>query len=55
MDQPQIVKVKRGVNLVLGNYRYKKVVHQVEHNHMADKEKAATLQTKARLCELAVL
>ena len=24
MDQPQIVKVKRGVNLVLGNYRYKK-------------------------------
>ena len=84
MDQPQIVKVKRGVNLILGNYRYKKdgkakqhwrcvvtgsgcrgrlytigeddnieVVHQVEHNHMADKEKAATLQTKARLCELA--
>ena len=78
--------MKRGVNLVLGNYRYKKdgkysakqhwrcvvtrsgcrgqlhtigeddniqVVHQVEHNHMADKEKTAMLQTKARLCELA--
>ena len=85
---PKIVKVKRGVNLIIGDYRYKKdgkhggkqhwrcvvtgqgckgrlhtnifeegeeisILHQVAHNHMADKEKTASIITKARLCEMA--
>ena len=85
---PKIVKVKRGVNLIIGDYRYKKdgkhggkqhwrcvvtgqgckgrlhtnifeegeeisILHQVAHNHMADKEKTASIVTKARLCEMA--
>ena len=83
---PKIVKVKRGVNLIFGNYRYmyKKdgkhgrkqhwrcvvtvqgplhtnifkegeeisILHQVGHNHMADKEKTASIITKARLYEM---
>ena len=82
------MKVKRGVNLIIGDYRYKKdgkhggkqhwrcvvtgqgckgrlhtnifeegeeisILHQVAHNHMADKEKTASIVTKARLCEMA--
>ena len=56
--RPQIVKFKRGVNLIPGQYRYKKdgkykEKQQVEHNHMPDENATAGIILKATLCDQA--